>query len=821
MTTAEILARLEQVTGKKARRNGSGWMTTCPAHDDRVPSLSVKEEADGKTLLHCFVCSKAAVLDAADLTLADLFDDKESSWRSPTPRRRERPRTPTPEEREEVLERQRRYTEALAGHERLQHRLLELRGWTYDAIQTLAVGWDVDTQRVTFPVTSDGTLRGHLRYDPGGGPQKMLSDTGVPRELFPAPETTETEGWLFLTEGEPDAVLLTSIGLQAVGVGGVKVWKPTDPERFTDRDVAVLVDTDEEGREFGERLRADLLPRVNRLALLDLAEIAEAIPRIDGAKDVTEAALRLHVAKREGFGKYLHDRAEMTAEAGVDGNPASKNAAKTAPEGGGVVLLDPRTMTMRRPDYLLDNARIPIGMTTILAGDGGLGKSLYAVMLAAQVTQAGHAVIFSTAEDDRAKTWLPRLAAAGADMSLIRLIRVVHHGELEWDEPIALPEHVIELRDAIRSFQAESGTTVKLVIIDPLETHLSDERDDGSSSTRRRVALGPMESLANAEDVAVLFIHHINKSSGQKASHRILGTVANRNAPRSGLIFGHDPDEVLEPGVKGVRRCLYHDKHNTTAQAPTQVFQVQPGFVPTENGDEIPTVKLVYIGESVASGEDILGDGLDRDEEKTARDEAWEFLQGELVDGPQPVTSVNKNAQGLGISIRTLERARRDHEVESSAKEAAGTFGFRWPTTLIQDRQKTSQTARGTMVAVLSKPLRRQGLRAILRLRPPRAYEYPMVAAVLAFLLLASLSSATTRQGDDDRGGQGRPRLPRLRLPLREGLGRLMAALPLPLLPPLTLEQLRLLAIAVLAELELIGALAPLDALTLRKVLAP
>jgi hypothetical protein len=58
-----------------ARRAGPGkWQAKCPAHDDRSPSLSIKEGHDGKVLLRCWAgCDLAAVLKASGLTMANLF----------------------------------------------------------------------------------------------------------------------------------------------------------------------------------------------------------------------------------------------------------------------------------------------------------------------------------------------------------------------------------------------------------------------------------------------------------------------------------------------------------------------------------------------------------------------------------------------------------------------------------------------------------------------------------------------------------------------------------------------------------------------------
>jgi putative DNA primase/helicase len=47
-----------------ARRCGSSWIARCPAHDDRNPSLSIRE-SDGKVLVCCHAgCSQENVIAA-------------------------------------------------------------------------------------------------------------------------------------------------------------------------------------------------------------------------------------------------------------------------------------------------------------------------------------------------------------------------------------------------------------------------------------------------------------------------------------------------------------------------------------------------------------------------------------------------------------------------------------------------------------------------------------------------------------------------------------------------------------------------------------
>lgn len=71
MAASKLLDRLDGV-----RQSGAGrWIARCPAHEDRSPSLSVREVEDGRTLLHCFAgCETEAVLSAVGLTLGDLFE---------------------------------------------------------------------------------------------------------------------------------------------------------------------------------------------------------------------------------------------------------------------------------------------------------------------------------------------------------------------------------------------------------------------------------------------------------------------------------------------------------------------------------------------------------------------------------------------------------------------------------------------------------------------------------------------------------------------------------------------------------------------------
>lgn len=74
MPADTLLSRLDGV-----RQTGPGrWLARCPAHDDRRPSLSIRETDDGTVLIHDFGgCEAVDVIAAVGLELADLFPDSD------------------------------------------------------------------------------------------------------------------------------------------------------------------------------------------------------------------------------------------------------------------------------------------------------------------------------------------------------------------------------------------------------------------------------------------------------------------------------------------------------------------------------------------------------------------------------------------------------------------------------------------------------------------------------------------------------------------------------------------------------------------------
>lgn len=78
MSVQKILEQLDHVR----KTSSDQWVAVCPSHDDRSPSLHVREKDDGRILIHCKAgCGANQVLDAINLTYDDLFPDSMENHR--------------------------------------------------------------------------------------------------------------------------------------------------------------------------------------------------------------------------------------------------------------------------------------------------------------------------------------------------------------------------------------------------------------------------------------------------------------------------------------------------------------------------------------------------------------------------------------------------------------------------------------------------------------------------------------------------------------------------------------------------------------------
>lgn len=256
------------------------------------------------------------------------------------------------------------------------------------------------------------------------------------------------------------------------------------------------------------------------------------------------------------------------------------------------LVVVPASKISRERVEWLDPGRVPYGYVTILAGVGGLGKSQWTCLLAAQLSQGAfgepRATIISTTEDTPSTTVRPRLEAAGADLDLIHFVHITtKEGD---EEGLTIPDDVGELTDMVRMFG------VGLVVIDPLVGHLPLKIDAHRDQSVRQ-ALNPLFGMAKATGCAVIALLHLNKAEGLSRMSRISGSVGFRNAARSTLFLERDPDDPR--GEMGSRRVLIHEKCNLGPERHAQLYEVQPmaleavGMFPM-----VETSRLQFLGDA-------------------------------------------------------------------------------------------------------------------------------------------------------------------------------------------------------------------------------
>lgn len=286
--------------------------------------------------------------------------------------------------------------------------------------------------------------------------------------------------------------------------------------------------------------------------------------------------------------------------------------------------------------------RIPRGKLTILDGDPGLGKSLLSLDIAARVSrgsdfpdgaprQAGSVVLLN-AEDGVADTVVPRLRAAGADLSKVHTIRVIPQPGGD-----RLPDIIT---DAAKIEMEVLRLRAVLIVIDPLNCYLPSEVNTWNDHHVRR-ALAPFAAVADRTGAAVLVIRHLNKRETPNALYRGGGSIGIIAAARAAFLVARHPQDSSLVVFAPV-------KMNLAAKPLSLAYRVAV------------TADVARI--EWAGPVDLEADGLLAEHQATERpselNRATEFLRSFLRGGPKLTEQVKSAALQLGISERTLKRAK-------------------------------------------------------------------------------------------------------------------------------------------------------------------
>ncbi len=287
--------------------------------------------------------------------------------------------------------------------------------------------------------------------------------------------------------------------------------------------------------------------------------------------------------------------------------------------------------------------RIAIGKVTLLAGDPGLGKSPVTLGIASAVSRgapwpdAPHApqpvggVVLLSAEDDLADTIRPRLDAHEADCS--RVVALTSLADLTRD--------IDQLRAAI-----ERTPDCRLVIVDPVSAYMG--KADSHNNAEVRGMLAPLAALAAEERVAILAVTHLRKGEGA-ALYRAMGSLAFVAAARAVWVVCPCKTNPRRRLMLPIKNNLAPDSKNGLAftvecrglkGAPVVCWESEPVSI---TADEAMAIEVKKRGPAPKQHK-----------------EAIDWLNKDLAAGSRPREDVIDDAEDMGFSERTIQRAFRE-----------------------------------------------------------------------------------------------------------------------------------------------------------------
>jgi AAA domain len=286
-------------------------------------------------------------------------------------------------------------------------------------------------------------------------------------------------------------------------------------------------------------------------------------------------------------------------------------------------------------EYLLEPL-IPIGCTSILDGNPGMGISFLSIAMTAAVTKTGMffetpvarkgRVLLLNDEDDPSRVLRPRLEAIGADIDKIRVI----------DTPFNLNDEGVDiLRREIRNYDPA------LVVIDPL-TNFMGAGVDMYRPNEANAFMRPLHRLAKEFDIAILIARHLRKQTSDNAMHMGQGSMAFGGAVRSGMIITSHP---TQPNW----RVLAHYKSSYAREAVSQAFEIA---APLKGG----AARVVWRGPVEMSANELVAQSSSQE---SVLDRAARALEDYLSEGPTKARNVMDAMKKKGFQDRTLDRAKK------------------------------------------------------------------------------------------------------------------------------------------------------------------
>ncbi len=311
-------------------------------------------------------------------------------------------------------------------------------------------------------------------------------------------------------------------------------------------------------------------------------------------------------------------------------------------------------ITPERIDWLWPG-RIARGKLTVVAGHPGTGKSQITSSIVATVTRGGRwpvdqtcaplgSTVILSAEDDAADTIIPRLIAAGADLSKLHVVdavRALTPDGIPDRRGVDLGKDVL----ALELLLAHIGD-VALIVIDPITAYLG--RADSHVNAEVRGLLMPLAQLAERSRAAIIAVTHLRKSAGSEALLAVIGSLGFVAAARAAYLVVKDAQDPQ-------RRLWLPAKNNIAPDVCGLAYRI----VSCTIANDIETSRIEWEPDPVKITADAaLAAHPDTDDMRSDRDAAADWLREVLSAGPMLARDVQNEAKAAGHSWATIRRAK-------------------------------------------------------------------------------------------------------------------------------------------------------------------
>ncbi len=291
---------------------------------------------------------------------------------------------------------------------------------------------------------------------------------------------------------------------------------------------------------------------------------------------------------------------------------------------------------------------MPEGQITLMAADGGVGKTSTWVNAVAAVSSGkrcmldppGHTrqpgkVLFMTTEDSVRKKLKKKLRLAGANMA-----------------NVLTPDFVADKEGILRGLKfgtPEMDRIIKyikptLCVFDPVQGFVPPEINMGSRNAMRD-CMAPLISLGEETGTTFLVVCHTNKRKGASGRDRIADSADLWDVSRSVIMAGF----TEEQGV----RYLSNEKNNYDKLQETILFTINADGQAERTGTTWKRDRDYQLEHTVSTSKPKLDDCKE-----------WIFNELAVAGGRIKTKELDEKAQAAGYSVKTYKTAKTEMKNE-------------------------------------------------------------------------------------------------------------------------------------------------------------